>query len=73
MLILVCANYYVLETKKMEDMTKFSELPEQPSYVFSDVYRLKSLKMGNVYALLSIMEHFDTISICFGKHMVIEF
>jgi len=32
MLILVCAKYYVLETKNIGDMTKFSELPEQPSY-----------------------------------------
>jgi len=33
MLILVCAKYYVLETKNIGDMTKFSELPEQPSYM----------------------------------------
>ena len=32
MLILVCAKYYVLVTKNVGDMTKFSELPEQPSY-----------------------------------------
>jgi len=31
MLILVCAKYYLLETKNIGDMTKFSELPEQPS------------------------------------------
>ena len=33
MLILLCAKYYVLETKNIGDMTKFSELPEQPSYL----------------------------------------
>jgi len=33
MLILICAKYYVLETKCIGDMTKFSELPEQPSYI----------------------------------------
>ena len=33
MLILVCAKYYELETKNVGDMTQFSELPEQPSYV----------------------------------------
>jgi len=32
MQILVCAKYYLLETKNIGDMTKFSELPEQPSY-----------------------------------------
>jgi len=33
MLILICSKYYVLETRNVGDMTKFSELPEQPSYV----------------------------------------
>jgi len=33
MLILVYAKYYVSETKNIRDMTKFSELPEQPSYM----------------------------------------
>ena len=32
MLILVCAKYYVFEIKNTGDITKFSELPEQPSY-----------------------------------------
>ena len=33
MLILVCDKYYVLETKNIGDMIKFSE-PEQPSYYY---------------------------------------
>jgi len=32
MLISVCAKYYVLEIKNTGDITKFSELPKQPSY-----------------------------------------
>jgi len=42
MLILVCAKYYVLETKNIGDMTKFSELPEQPSYIAKRKLKLRS-------------------------------
>jgi len=56
MLILVCAKYYVLETKNIGDMTKFSELPEQPSYIFYP----GAIFIKHLREKLKYMENFGT-------------
>jgi len=57
MLILVCAKYYVLETKNIGDMTKFSELPEQPSYnvLFTNTKTLQNEVFGKTGTLHNVI------------------
>jgi len=65
MLILVCAKYYVLETKNRGDMTKFSELLEQPSYICycANIKNLKHYPFESNVDILNV-NSCDTILHC---------